>query len=430
MNIVLGVSGSIAAYKSADLVRRLREVGCTVRVVMTKGGQSFITPLTLQAVSGHPVVYDLLDPTHEAGMGHIELARWADLILIAPASANCMARLAMGMADDLLTAICLATEKPIVLAPGMNRLMWRNVATQINITTLKQRGIHILMPGNGAQACGEVGEGRMLEPTEIREAILKMKSSLMLKDLNHSSDVSDLNNFPDLKGSKSLPLAGKRVVITAGPTVEEIDPVRYISNYSSGKMGYALAEKAALMGAEVTLVSGPVAIEAPQNVQLVKVKSADEMLAAVLQAIASDTKGACDLFIASAAVADYRVVNRASQKMKKKAEQDLLTLTLAQNPDILATIAKGKDRPKLCVGFAAETESVEEHAKAKLQRKNVDMICLNDVSGGKVFGKSENEMILFTRSGKRILLPKADKSEIAQQILETIVALFPNEWSD
>lgn len=427
MNIVLGISGSIAAYKSPDLVRRLREVGCTVRVVMTQGGQSFITPLTLQAVSGHPVVYDLLDPTHEAGMGHIELARWADLIVIAPASANCMARLAMGMADDLLTAICLATEKPIVLAPGMNRLMWRNVATQTNIATLKQRGVHILMPGNGAQACGEVGEGRMLEPTEIRDAILAIRASLMLNDSNHSDD---LNDFTDLKGSKSLPFIGKRVVITAGPTVEEIDPVRYISNYSSGKMGYALAEKAALMGAEVTLVSGPVAIEAPQNVQLVKVKSADEMLAAVIQTTASDTKGACDLFIASAAVADYRVVNRASQKMKKETGQDLLTLTLTQNPDILATIAKGDDRPKLCVGFAAETESVEEHAKAKLLRKNVDMICLNDVSGGKVFGESENEMILFTRSGERIPLPKADKSEIAQQILEAIVALFPNEWGE
>ncbi|GHA02203.1 bifunctional 4'-phosphopantothenoylcysteine decarboxylase/phosphopantothenoylcysteine synthetase [Ignatzschineria ureiclastica] len=427
MNIVLGISGSIAAYKSPDLVRRLREVGCSVRVVMTKGGQSFITPLTLQAVSGHPVVYDLLDPSHEAGMGHIELARWADLILIAPASANCMARLAMGMADDLLTAICLATEKPIVLAPGMNRLMWRNIATQTNIATLKQRGVHILMPGNGAQACGEIGEGRMLEPTEIRDEILAMKASLPLKESNHSSDVSDLNDFSDLKGVKSLPLTGKRVVITAGPTVEEIDPVRYISNYSSGKMGYALAEKAALMGAEVTLVSGPVALEAPQNVRLIKVKSADEMLAEVTKATSSDTKGACDLFIASAAVADYRVVNRASQKMKKETGQDLLTLTLTQNPDILATIAKGDDRPKLCIGFAAETESVEEHAKAKLLRKNVDMICLNDVSGGKVFGESENEMILFTRSGERIPLPKADKSEIAQQILETIMTLFPNE---
>lgn len=407
MNIVLGISGSIAAYKSPDLVRRLREVGCEVRVVMTQGGQSFITPLTLQAVSGHPVVYDLLDPAHEAGMGHIELARWADLILIAPASANCMARLAMGMADDLLTAICLATEKPIVLAPGMNRLMWRNIATQSNIATLQQRGIHILMPGNGAQACGEVGEGRMLEPTEIRDAVLALKATL------------------PLKAAKCLPLDGKRVVITAGPTVEEIDPVRYISNYSSGKMGYALAEKAALMGARVTLISGPVAIAAPSNVHLIKVKSANEMLEAVKEATARDSRGVCDLFIASAAVADYRIANPATQKMKKMAGESSLTLTLTQNPDILATIAKGADRPTLCIGFAAETESVEVHAKAKLLRKNADMICLNDVSGGKVFGESENEMILFTRDNQRIPLSRADKSEIAAQILAVALTLFP-----
>lgn len=402
MNILLGVTGSIAAYKSPDLVRRLKEIGHDVRVVMTQGGMSFVTPLTLQAVSGYPVVYDLLDPAHEAGMGHIELARWADLIIIAPASANTIAKMAGGFASDLLSAICLATEKPIMLAPGMNRLMWDNQAVQDNITILKKRGINVLTPGMGAQACGEVGAGRMPEPLEIRDAITAFFESQQLVRTNHA-----------LK-----PLLGKKVVITAGPTIEEIDPVRYISNYSSGKMGYALASSAVDMGAEVILISGPVSLSAPMGVNLIAVKSAEEMM----QAVYTATRTA-DIFIAAAAVADYGVANRSDEKMKKTDDSETLTLTFKKNPDILANIAKGEDRPALCIGFAAETHNIEENAKSKLVRKNVDMICLNDVSGGKVFGESENEMMLFTKQGEIISLPRADKKVVAMQILVEITKL-------
>lgn len=406
MNILLGVTGSIAAYKSPDLVRRLKEIGHDVRVVMTQGGMSFVTPLTLQAVSGYPVVYDLLDPAHEAGMGHIELARWADLIVIAPTSANTIAKIAGGFANDLLSAICLATEKPMMLAPGMNRLMWANPAVQDNIAILKSRGIQVLIPGSGAQACGEVGEGRMPEPIEIRDIITEFfEAELRIKE-----------------SKTAQPLAGKHVVITAGPTIEEIDPVRYISNYSSGKMGYALANAAKMMGAEVTLISGPVSLPAPKGITLIKVKSAADMM----QATHSATRRA-DIFIAAAAVADYSVENRSDEKMKKMDDSDTLTLTFKKNPDILANIAKGEDRPALCIGFAAETHNIEENAQSKLVRKNVDMICLNDVSGGKVFGESENEMILFTKKGDMIPIPRADKKIVAAQILTEIVQLIPAE---
>lgn len=406
MNILLGVSGSIAAYKSPDLVRRLKEVGFDVRVVMTDGGRSFVTPLTLQAVSGYPVVYDLLDPAHEAGMGHIELARWADLILIAPTSANMIAKLAGGFADDLLSAICLATEKPIMLAPGMNRLMWANQAVQENAAKLEARGMILLAPESGSQACGEVGQGRMPEPLQIRDAVEAFFQALQ-KD--HQKDHQD-----------DQPLLGKKIVITAGPTVEEIDPVRYISNYSSGKMGYSLAIAAQKMGAIVTLISGPVALEAPKNMALVKVKSAREMMDATFEA----TRGA-DVFIAAAAVADYAVANRSDEKLKKTDDSDLLTLTFKKNPDILATIAKGEGRPAICVGFAAETHDIEANALSKLQRKNVDMICLNDVSGGKVFGESDNEMILFKRSGEPKPILRADKLVVAEKILAEIIPLLP-----
>lgn len=408
MNILLGVTGSIAAYKSPDLVRRLKEAGHDVRVVMTSGGRSFVTPLTLQAVSGYPVVYDLLDPAHEAGMGHIELARWADLIVVAPASANTIAKLAGGFASDLLSAICLATEKTIMLAPGMNRLMWANDITQENIVRLQKRGVHILIPGNGAQACGEVGAGRMLEPLEIRDHVAtffatedgKKDSLLVQKSITQS-------------------LQGQSVVITAGPTIEEIDPVRYISNYSSGKMGYALAVAARDLGAIVTLISGPVSLAVPEGINIVKVKSASEMMDATYAA----TRDA-DIFIAAAAVADYSVENRADEKLKKTDDSEYLTLTFKKNPDILASIAKGESRPAICIGFAAETHDIEKNAQSKLVRKNVDMICLNDVSGGKVFGESENEMILFTRNGNMIALPKADKSIIATQILNEVAKLL------
>lgn len=406
MNILLGVSGSIAAYKSPDLVRRLKEVGFEVRVVMTEGGRSFVTPLTLQAVSGYPVVYDLLDPAHEAGMGHIELARWADLLLIAPTSANTIATLAGGFADDLLSAICLATEKPIILAPGMNRLMWANSAVQENIAKLKSRGIHILEPENGSQACGEIGQGRMPEPIQIRDAVLAFFADIPLSvEASHS-------------------LAGKKIVITAGPTVEEIDPVRYISNYSSGKMGYSLAIAAEKMGAEVVLISGPVALDAPENIELIKVKSAANMMEATWAA----TRDA-DIFIAAAAVADYSVVNRSNEKLKKTDDSDLLTLTFKKNPDVLATIAKGESRPAICVGFAAETDDIEKNAKLKLQRKNVDMICLNDVSDGKVFGESDNEMMLFMQDGRKQPILRADKSIVAKQILEAVITLIPNHFN-
>ncbi len=406
MNILLGVSGSIAAYKSPDLVRRLKEVGFEVRVVMTEGGRSFVTPLTLQAVSGYPVVYDLLDPAHEAGMGHIELARWADLLLIAPTSANTIATLAGGFADDLLSAICLATEKPIILAPGMNRLMWANSAVQENIAKLKSRGIHILEPENGSQACGEIGQGRMPEPIQIRDAVLAFFADI------------------PLSVEASHPLAGKKIVITAGPTVEEIDPVRYISNYSSGKMGYSLAIAAEKMGAEVVLISGPVALDAPENIELIKVKSAANMMEATWAA----TRDA-DIFIAAAAVADYSVVNRSNEKLKKTDDSDLLTLTFKKNPDVLATIAKGESRPAICVGFAAETDDIEKNAKLKLQRKNVDMICLNDVSDGKVFGESDNEMMLFMQDGRKQPILRADKSIVAKQILEAVITLIPNHFN-
>ena len=428
MKIVLGVSGSIAAYKSPDLVRRLRELGHEVRVVMSRGGISFVTPLTLQAVSGYPVVYDLLDPAHEAGMGHIELARWADLILIAPASANLISRLAAGSAEDLLSAIVLATEKPIMLAPGMNRLMWANPFVQRNIAALSAAGIDILTPGSGAQACGEVGLGRMPEPLEIRDHVTAFfQRSATDTAFDSRTDLGgemvDGADEVDENSESQGVLIGKRVVITAGPTVEEIDPVRYISNYSSGKMGYSLAQVAQRLGAEVTLISGPVAIAPPAGVETIAIKSAEEMMQAVERAC----QGA-DLFIAAAAVADYRVADRALEKIKKSDDQDELILKLTKNPDILATIAKGEARPTLCVGFAAETNNIEENAKSKLRRKNVDMICLNDVSGGKVFGAVENEMLLFKRDGSVTPIAKADKAIVAEKIFEEIIDLFPAQF--
>ena len=398
MKIVVGVAGSIAAYKTPDLVRRLKEQNCEVRVVMTDGARAFISPLTLQAVSGNPVVYDLLDPAHEAGMGHIELSRWADLIVIAPASANTISKLACGLANDLLGAICLAAPCPIVIAPGMNRLMWDNPAIQDNLALLRERGLDIMEPGSGSQACGEVGKGRMPEPLEIRDYLM--------------------DYYGKKAQARATLLAGKRVVITAGPTVEEIDPVRYISNYSSGKMGYALAESAKKAGAEVTLISGPVALTPPSGVEFISIKTAAELLAASLKSVDAD-----GIFIAAAAVADYRVANPAAQKLKKTDDSDTMTLVLTKNPDILASVSSlPQNKRPFCIGFAAETNDVLQHGKEKRARKNLDMICINDVSGGKVFGQDSNEMIILDRSDREYPLKKAPKETIADEIITLVSA--------
>lgn len=398
MKIVVGVAGSIAAYKTPDLVRRLKEQNCEVRVVMTDGARAFISPLTLQAVSGNPVVYDLLDPAHEAGMGHIELSRWADLIVIAPASANTISKLACGLANDLLSAICLAAPCPIVIAPGMNRLMWNNPAIQDNLALLRERGLDIMEPGSGSQACGEVGKGRMPEPLEIRDYLM--------------------GHYGKKAQARATLLAGKRVVITAGPTVEEIDPVRYISNYSSGKMGYALAESAKKAGAEVTLISGPVALTPPSGVEFISIKTAAELLAASLKSVDAD-----GIFIAAAAVADYRVAHPAAQKLKKTDDSDTMTLVLTKNPDILASVSSlPQNKRPFCIGFAAETNDVLQHGKEKRARKNLDMICINDVSGGKVFGQDSNEMIILDRSDREYPLKKAPKETIADEIITLVSA--------
>ena len=392
--VLLGVSGGIAAYKSPDLVRRLRERGHEVRVVMTRGAQDFITPLSLQAVSGQAVHTMLLDERAEAAMGHIELARWADVVLIAPATADIIARLAHGLADDLLTTLCLATEAPIVLAPAMNHRMWVAPATQANVKTLTTRGVRLLGPGSGDQACGEVGEGRMLEPAQLAA------------DLD-----ADVPAGPGDTG-----LAGLGVLITAGPTREAIDPVRYISNHSSGKMGYAVAAAARAAGASVILVSGPSDLPVPPGVERVQVESAAEMRDAVLSRV-----DGCDIFIAAAAVADYRPAKKSEQKIKKKASA--LEIALVRNPDILAEVAAGDHAP-FTVGFAAETEKLEAHARDKLERKSLDMIAANVVAGANpVFGVDTNRLRVFWRDGE-LDLGESLKTELAQQLVALVVERF------
>ncbi|MBY6064046.1 bifunctional phosphopantothenoylcysteine decarboxylase/phosphopantothenate--cysteine ligase CoaBC [Pseudidiomarina sediminum] len=395
-HILVGVSGGIAAYKTPDLVRRLRDLGAIVRVVMTQGAQSFITPLTLQAVSGHPVHDDLLDPAAEAAMGHIELAKWADVILIAPASASTLARLAHGLADDLLSTLCLATTAPIMIAPAMNQQMWAAPVVQANLRQLEQFGFHLIAPASGAQACGDVGAGRMPEPLALRDAVVEL-----------------------LAPRENL-FQGQHILITAGPTREAIDPVRYLSNHSSGKMGYALAEQAQRLGAKVTLVSGPTQLPVPTGVDCVQVESAEQMLNAVQQAVSASS-----VFIACAAVADYRLANVAEQKMKKS--QATMQLQLVRNPDILATIAARPDAP-LCIGFAAETQDVAHYAQDKLTRKKLAMIAANDVSDqGIGFNSDENAMQLFWHDAAGQLqqrdLPRASKGHIAAQILRQIKEL-------
>jgi phosphopantothenoylcysteine decarboxylase/phosphopantothenate--cysteine ligase len=388
--ILLGVTGGIAAYKSPDLVRRLREQGADVQVVMTAAAREFVTAATFQAVSGRPVRTDLWDAAAEAAMGHIELARWAQLVLIAPASADFLARLAAGHADDLLSTLCLATEAPIAVAPAMNRVMWANAATRANVATLRQRNVQVLGPAEGEQACGEVGAGRMLEPLELAD-----RASILLPG--------------------GGPLQGRRVLITAGPTRERIDPVRFISNRSSGKMGFAVAQAAREAGAEVVLVSGPVSLPTPTGVRRIDVESAADMLNAVLGEV-----DRADIFISTAAVADYRPATAAEQKIKKTS--DRMDLSMERTADVLATVAARPDRP-FVVGFAAETESVEQHARAKLLKKNLDMIAANEVGHDKAFDCEDNQLIVLWRAGRRDLA-RASKATLARQLVALITESY------
>jgi len=382
-HIVLGVSGGIAAYKSADLTRRLREAGAEVQVVMTAGAQRFITALTFQAISGRPVRSELWDAASEHAMGHIELARWANLVLVAPATADFIAHLANGLATDLLTTLCLATEAPIAVAPAMNWTMWNNAATQDNLKTLKARNVRVLGPGEGELAEGEVGMGRMLEPTDIVAA---------------------------LRGA-ARPLQGVDVLITAGPTREPLDPVRFVSNRSSGKMGYAVARAAVEAGARVTLVSGPVQLVTPRDVIRVDVETAAEMHAAVMKRVKQT-----QVFIAAAAVADYSPKRPAAQKIKKKGAS--LEVKLARTVDILAEVAAMK-APPFTVGFAAETERLENHAREKLTKKGLDLLAANLVGKGKGFDQDNNAVTLYWEGGKREL-SNAPKLQIARQLIEVI----------
>jgi len=388
-NVLLGVSGGIAAYKSAELVRALQEQGAAVRVIMTHGAQEFITPLTLQALSGNPVHIALLDEDAERGMGHIELARWADVLVMAPATADLIARLAMGRADDLLTTVALATVAPVLVAPAMNQAMWADPATQDNVAALVQRGMGMVGPAAGEQACGDVGPGRMEQP----ETIAQKTANLF----------------------ESGALSGKRVTITAGPTREALDPVRYISNHSSGKMGYALAQAAVDLGAVTSIISGPVNLNPVAHASITQIVSAQDMLDACLEQVDD-----CDIFIACAAVADYRPAQVQTDKIKKG--EQTTTLSLVKNPDIVATVAAHRARP-FTVGFAAETRDVVNYARKKLVSKNLDLIVANDVSDTSVgFNSDENAVTLVWKDGEQVL-SQAGKSTIARQIFAKIVEL-------
>ncbi len=388
--VLLGVSGGIAAYKSAELVRRLADAGCEVQVVMTAGAEAFVTPLTFQALSGRSVRSELFDRDAEAAMGHIELARWADRILIAPASADLLARLAAGMADDLLTTVVLASSAPVSVAPAMNQQMFAHPATQANLETLRERGVTVLGPGSGEQACGDVGAGRMLEPGELVDAIT---------------------------AERTTALRGVRTVVTAGPTVEAIDPVRYLSNHSSGKMGYAIAAALVAAGSDVTLVSGPSRQPTPAGVNRIDVRSAEDMLDAV-----EDNLAACDLFIACAAVADYRIAEPETRKIKKT--DDTLSLHLERNPDILKRVA-ARDNAPVCVGFAAETNDMEKHARSKLARKKLQLICANRVGGDQsAFGADDNALDLWWPDNGHRHLARAPKTTIARQLVAHIADLY------
>jgi phosphopantothenoylcysteine decarboxylase/phosphopantothenate--cysteine ligase len=382
-HIVLGVGGGIAAYKSADLARRLKESGAEVQVVMTAGAQRFVTALTFQALSGRPVRSELWDAASEHAMGHIELARWANLVLVVPATADFLAHLANGLATDLLTTLCLATEAPIAVAPAMNWAMWNNAATQDNLKTLKARNVRVLGPGVGELAEGEIGMGRMLEPADIIAALAE----------------------------RARPLQGVEVLITAGPTREPLDPVRFVSNRSSGKMGYAVARAAAEAGARVTLVSGPVHLATPRDVIRVDVETAAEMHAAVMKRVKQ-----AQVFIAAAAVADYSPKRTATQKIKKKGAS--LEVKLARTADILAEVAGMKAAP-FTVGFAAETEKLESHAREKLGNKGLDLLAANLVGKGKGFDTDDNALTLYWKGGKQEL-ESAPKLQIARQLIALI----------
>ena len=389
--ILLGVTGGIAAYKACELVRRLRDLGAHVRVVMTENATRFVTPTTFQALSGEAVRVSLWDESAEAAMGHIELARWAERVLIAPASADLMARLAHGHANDLLTTLCLATAAPVYVAPAMNQQMWAHAAVQANLATLRSRGVRILGPAAGDQACGDVGSGRLLEPHELRDAIVA--------------------SFGDRV------LLGKKVVVSAGPTYEDIDPVRFIGNRSSGRMGFAVAEAAAQAGAEVTLVAGPVSLATPHGIaKRVDVRSAAQMHAAVTEASAN-----ADIYIGAAAVGDYRPNTVAAHKLKKQAGADL-ALQLAENPDILASLSARRGHPFL-VGFAAETQNVESYARDKLQRKGLDMIAANQVGEGMGFETADNAITLYWADGSAEL-ERADKVILARRLIERIASRY------
>ncbi len=394
--IVVGITGGIAAYKTIEFIRLLRKAEVEVRVVLTPAAAEFVTPLTLQAISGNVVAQSLLDPQAELAMGHIELAKWGDALVIAPASADFIARMTVGMANDLLSTICLATDAPIFLVPAMNQQMFRQSITQENLTALSARGVQLIGPNSGFQACGDVGAGRMSEPAEIFTA---------------------LSDF----FTQSQDLQGLSVAITAGPTREPIDPVRYISNHSSGKMGFAIAEAFAKRGANVTLISGPVNLPTPQNVNRINVISAQEMRQIALESAVKN-----QIFIGCAAVADYRVAEVAEQKIKKSGDE--ISLKLIKNPDIIADVGHLSENRPFTVGFAAETQNVADYAKDKLQRKNLDMICANDVSGGKVFNADDNALHLFWKDGNKTLALKS-KTDLAADLVNEIVAHYQKNLS-
>ena len=392
MNIVLGITGGIAAYKAPDLVRRLKERGADVQIVTTASAAEFVTDTALQAVSGRPVRSNLWDKEAERAMSHIELARWADVVLIAPATAEVMARIVSGGAPDLLTTICLATEAPLAIAPAMNHVMWNNPATQANRKTLEERGVHILGPDIGSQACGETGAGRMLETGAIAAAVFDL-------GVSHGEGL----------------LAGSKVVITAGPTRESIDPVRYISNRSSGKMGYAIARAAIAQDAEVTLISGPVDLPEPPGAEIVRVTTAQDMYEATHRVI-----GEADIFIAAAAVADYRPAELSEQKIKKTEKN--MTIELVRCPDILASVAALGDGP-FTVGFAAETQNVDDYARGKLENKKLDMIIANEVGVDLGFDRDENAVSVFWPDGEK-RFPTTDKSALANELVELVIERY------
>ncbi len=393
-HILLGITGGIAAYKCPDLVRHLKKAGAQVHVVLTESASHFVTPMTLQALSGNTVSSDLFDPSAELSMSHIELAKWADLVLIAPATANIIAKMANGIADDLLSTVCLATPAKIAIAPAMNQQMYKAAATQQNLATLASRNTLIWGPDDGFQACGDFGPGRMVEPATIVKHVEKYFSS-------------------------TSTLAGTEITITAGPTIEELDPVRYISNYSSGKMGYAIAQAAAEIGATVNLISGPVNLATPNNVNRINVKSANEMYDVALKFAKKSS-----IFISCAAVADYRAETIATKKIKKTDDSDELVIKLVKNPDIVANIASLKKGRPFVVGFAAETNNIKAYALKKLTTKNLDLICANDVSDKKIgFNSDQNALTLYWQNGEQTL-PLSNKQELAKELLQAVITRY------